>query len=114
MATAVGLDRYTLNDDVRIIAVKDLSDHLQRRISSSDNDYVISRTRGRYPSSVIDKATAMLLLTFRVPQTIIAAVLLYSDGASLEPHRVLEESYPVLEHMMSTGILMPLGGRLNR
>ena len=86
--------------------MKDLDASLRRRIESAETDYLLSRTEARWPSMVVDQHIARLLFTFSQPRTLVDAVLLYCEHASLEVHAALEDAYPALSRMISAGVLV--------
>jgi serine/threonine-protein kinase len=98
-----------LPEDLLIIPVEELPDDVRQRLGEGEEDFAVTRPLARQPSKLIDGAAARLLEQFRVPKTIVQAVISYSRGSRNDPERVLEESLPLLRQFLLSGLLLPEG-----
>lgn len=99
-------DTLVLPQDVCIIPVTILDAAVRLQIDCDLGDYVVTRLRSRTPSLVIDGVAVALVASFRMPQTIVEAVIAYSQTLQLEPHLVLETAFPLLQHLYQTQMLV--------
>lgn len=95
-----------LNDDVVITPVLDLPEELRREAECTDNDFAVSRVRGRGGSSIIDAESAQLLNRFREPLTIVDAVILFARAKGADVSEVLDGAYPFLRGMVQRQVLI--------
>lgn len=100
----------SLNDDVIITAVSELSEELREQAECKPGQFAISRTRGRGGSSIIDADSARLLDRFREPRTIVEAVILYAREKAADATEVLESAYPFLKGMVQRQVLVASNG----
>jgi serine/threonine-protein kinase len=107
------LDSFLLPPDVTIVPVAQLASELGDEIAlGGGGDYAITRPRSRARSSVIDAQTAALLETFRVPASIVEAVMAFSTDRDLDPQSVLEDAFPVLGAFINDGVLVAADSEL--
>lgn len=97
---------FVLPADVTVIAVSSLPPELSERLDCTPDSYAVTRHGSRTASSVIDGSTARLLERFRIPTTIVDAVLAFSRAEERDPRTTLEESFPVLGAMITDGVLV--------
>ena len=93
--------------DLLLTPVKDLPEHVRRQVEADDGDFALTRPNSRTPSRIIDASAADLLKEFRSPVTIVEAVIRYSRGRQLDPERILEEAFPMLERLAGSRLLVP-------
>ncbi len=91
-----------LPQDVLVIPVAKLSEDIQRQLQCSQGDYAVTRPTSRIRSKIIDENAARFLEEFRTPTTIIEAVIRYSKIIALEPDKLLEISFPLLESLVNS------------
>jgi len=103
---------FLLPADVSLTPVAELSENVRSRISCKPNDWAVSRPHARLPSSIIGDETATLLGFFRQPQPIVDAVITFSEVNSLDPDKVLDDAFPVLEKFINDGLLVREGSPL--
>lgn len=99
----------SLNDDVIITPVTELTEEFRAQAECHPDDYAVSRVRGRGGSSIIDAASARLLDRFREPRTLVEAVILYAREKDADAGEVLESAYPFLKGMVQRRVLVPAG-----
>ena len=100
-------DVLVLADDALVQCVRDLPPALQLAMNAdADTDYLVSRRGWRSPSLLVDSAAARLIVSFRHPQTIVEAVLSYSQSMATDPHRTLSEAYPIFCRLLRAGVLV--------
>jgi eukaryotic-like serine/threonine-protein kinase len=99
-------DVLVLPQDVCVIPVTTLDTAVQLQIGCDSDDYIVTRLQSRTPSLIIDGAAAALLESFRMPQTIVEAIIAYSQTLRLDPHLVLEMAFPLLQHLYQTKMLV--------
>ncbi len=98
--------RFVLRDDVEIVPVGDLDRETRARFTSDNDDFVLSRSRGRSGSTLVDSQGASFLQQFAASRTVIEAVILYSLPRGLEPEAILREVLPLVNRMMRRSILV--------
>jgi serine/threonine protein kinase len=106
------LDPLVLPSDVAIVPVAELPRELREQVGGRPSDYSVTRPRTRTMSSVVDAKTAALLETFRVPSTVVDAVIAFSAGEGLDPRATLDEAFPVLAGFVNQGVLVPADSEL--
>ncbi len=104
--------RLVLPADVSIVPVREIDDATRARFAHTTSDYVVSRTRSRSMSHVIDAAAASLIESFRTAHTVADAVIAYGRSTDCDPERTLTEAYPMLRRLVNAGLLVPEGDRL--
>ena len=100
------LGPLVLPEDVAIVPVAELGPTLRERITHEPGDYCITRPRTRTMSSVVDAQTAALLERFRVPGTMVDAVIGYCAAEGLDPRSTLEDAFVVLSGFIAAGVLV--------
>jgi eukaryotic-like serine/threonine-protein kinase len=93
--------------DLLLMPVKDLPEHVRQQVQAEEGDYALTRPNSRTPSRIIDAAAADLLKEFRSPVTIVEAVIRYSRERKVDPERILEEAFPMLERLAGSRLLVP-------
>ena len=101
-----------LADDVSIVDIADLPEELSGQLEADAGDKLLSRTRSRDTSKVIDADLARLVESFREPMTLVKAVVAFGgtqagDSKSADLHRLLEDAVPVVSDFVRAGILRP-------
>lgn len=104
--------RLVLPADVSIVPVREIDDAMRARFTHTASDYVVSRTRSRSASHVIDAASVTLIESFRTAHTVADAVIAYGRSTDSDPERTLTEAYPMLRRLVDSGLLVPEGTRL--
>ncbi|HET9226366.1 MAG TPA: phosphotransferase, partial [Thermoanaerobaculia bacterium] len=102
-------DPLVLPPDVLLVPVAELSEDTKAKLTWEEGDYAVTRPRSRTPSRIVDAGAADLLTLFREPVTIVEAVIRFSRERSLDPETTLEEAYPLLERLLSSGFLVAEG-----
>jgi serine/threonine-protein kinase len=103
---------FVLPPDVSIVAVSQLPPALREQLPCGPDCFAITRHGSRTASSVVDGPTARLLERFRMPVTIVDAILAFSGAEDLDPRQTLEETFPVLGEMITDGVLVTAGSDL--
>jgi serine/threonine protein kinase len=104
-------DPLVLPEDVLLLPVAELPEETRRQLTWEEGDYAVTRPRSRTPSRIVDAGAADLLRIFREPVTIVEAVIRFSRARSLDPETTLEEAYPLLERLLTSGFLVAEGSR---
>jgi hypothetical protein len=102
-------DPLLLPPDVLLVPVAELPEELRGQLRCEEGDYAVTRPRSRNPSKVVDAQAAALIAEFKSPCTIVEAVLRYSLERELDPEATLEEAYPLLQGLVSSGFLVAEG-----
>jgi len=102
-------DALLLPPDVLLVPVAELSDELRGQLNCEDGDFAVTRPRSRRPSRVVDAQSAALIGEFKSPRTIVEAVLRYSQARAVDPEETLEQAYPLLQGLVSSGFLVAEG-----
>jgi serine/threonine protein kinase len=100
---------FVLHPDVVISPVAELPAELRAQLKCDDGDFAISRPRARTTSKVLNADAARLVEEFRMPSTIVDAIIRHSRASNANPHEVLEEAYPLLGQLARYGLLVPPG-----
>jgi eukaryotic-like serine/threonine-protein kinase len=93
--------------DTLLVPVKDLPEAVRQQVQAEDGDYALTRPHSRTASRIVDADSAGLLKEFRKPVTIVQAVIRYSREKKTDPERMLEEAFPLLEHLAHARLLVP-------
>lgn len=93
--------------DLLVLPIKDLPENVRQQVQGEEGDYALTRPNSRIPSRIIDAAAADLLKEFRNPITIVDAVIRYSRARKVNPERILEEAFPMLERLAVSQLLVP-------
>jgi hypothetical protein len=87
--------------------VDELPRPLAAQLEYEEDDVAVTRPRSRSPSCIVDAETAIPLERFREPQLIIEAVMRRSLETSAGPYELLENTYPVIERLITGRLLVP-------
>jgi eukaryotic-like serine/threonine-protein kinase len=98
---------FVLPEDVLVFPVSELAPEMRALVTSGPGDFVITRPNARHPSKVVDPNAAALIQNFRSASTIVDAVIAFSSGPDLDPHKVLEDAFPFVQQLLAAGILVP-------
>jgi serine/threonine-protein kinase len=93
--------------DLLLMPIEDLPEHVRQQVQADEGDYALTRPNSRTPSRIVDAAAADLLKEFRTPITIVEAVIRYSRERKVDPERILEEAFPMLEKLAGSRLLVP-------
>ena len=104
-----GTDTLVLPADVLVTPVEALDPHLRRRLNHNDGEFVVSRPRYRGRSVVLDECAAAFLQQFRVPKTVVQAVLDHCAHNLSVALDVLEEVIPLVERVRRLRLLVEDG-----
>jgi serine/threonine-protein kinase len=99
-------DTFVLPQDVLLIPVGELPEAVREKLTCKDDDLAVTRPNVRAPSKIISADAAALLRQFQTPQTIVAAVLEYSQSTQANPQEVLENALPLLRHLIDANVLL--------
>ena len=108
------LEPFALPPDVVIQPIARLPRELRVRVEREAGDHSVTRPGARAMSSVVDAATAALLERFRVPSTIVDAVISFSAAEGRDPRSTLEEAFGVLSGFINDGLLVAASSELAR
>lgn len=99
--------KLVLPQDVAVAPVAALPAALGPRVSDESGDFYVTRARTRSGSIVVDAQTAALLEHFRVPSTVIDAVMAFSGANNLDPMSTLDDAFTVLADLVAAKVLVP-------
>jgi eukaryotic-like serine/threonine-protein kinase len=99
--------QFVLPEDVLVFPVSELAPEMRTRVTSGPEDFVVTRPNARHPSKVVAPDAAALIQGFRTATTIVDAVIAFTSGRDLDPHKVLEEAFPFVQQLLAAGILVP-------
>jgi serine/threonine protein kinase len=99
-------DPLVLPADIILTPVADLPATTREQLQAEEGDYAITRPRSRTPSKILDSASASLLKEFQTPQTIVQAVVRYSQTQRVDAEKALEEALPLFERLMQAQLLV--------
>lgn len=98
--------RFVLPADVVVVPVASLSGAVRARIDGSDEDFAVTRSTSRRPSSIVDPATAGLLAEFSEPSRLVDAVVRFSRARGVDPERTLEGAFEALQNFCNSRLLV--------
>lgn len=93
--------------DTIFVPVEELSVEIRKQVESQDGDYALTLPRSRTPSRIVGAETAGLIKYFLTPKTIVEAVISYSQIRQTDPEETLDEAFPVIQDLISSGLLVP-------
>jgi serine/threonine-protein kinase len=99
-------DPLVIPADVTITAVRELSPRLRSRLGAADDDFAISRPRGRAPARLIPRAAAALLEEFRTPRQVSAVILTIAARQGADPDALLSDAFPLLHDCYAARFLV--------
>jgi eukaryotic-like serine/threonine-protein kinase len=102
-------DTFVLSEDVLVFPATDLEADERARSGADADDYIVTRPHARQGSTVVDREGAALIESFRTPRTIVDAVIDFSRVRERDPHRVLEEAFPLIDRLVTANLLAPNG-----
>ena len=102
-------DPLVLPVDVSIGPVAQLSSAVRSRLGARDDDFAVSRPRGRAPAKIVDPAGAALLEAFRAPRRVSDVVLELARERGLDADALLLEAFPLLHDCFSARFLVSAG-----
>lgn len=100
---------FVLPSDVLLIPVEELAPATRARLEAGTGHVAVTRRRSRRRSSVLDADAARLVALFREPTTLVDAILRFSRATGADPRVVLESAFPLLEGLVTGGVLVPSG-----
>jgi hypothetical protein len=103
-----------LPEDVVITPVDELPPEIREQVEHGPGDRALTRPLSRTPSTIVDRDTAGLLDAFRTPTRIVDAIVGFAAERRLDPHEILERSFPVLRELLVGGYLVPADSALAR
>ena len=98
--------RLSLRDDVMIRPLNEVPESIRERLDGAPDDFVISQSRGRNASMLVDARFAELIQSFKRPLTFAEAVIEFSRPRELDPEEVLEAAWPIVSRLTHRGILV--------
>lgn len=99
-------DPFILATNVVMIDSEQLPLQMREQIGAGPSDYALSLRNSRMPSQVIDRDTVELLNEFKSAKPIVEGILSYSRTFNIEPMKLLDEAFPLLERFISQGVLV--------
>jgi eukaryotic-like serine/threonine-protein kinase len=102
-------DSLVLPSDVTITAVRLLSARLRSRLEAGDDDFAVSRSRGRASARIVAPSGAALLEHFRVPCAVSEVILAVAAREGTDAEGLLAEAFPLLHDCFASGFLVPAG-----
>ena len=102
--------RFVLPPDVTLVPVTTIPEE-RRKFRHEANDWAVTRRRSRAPSRVVDADAAALLREFSEPTTIVDAIVRFSRERGVDAEATLESSYPLLDALVTSGVLVSENGR---
>jgi serine/threonine-protein kinase len=102
-------DPLILPPDAYLIPVAELPEDVRARFDSDDGDFTLTRPGLRSPTRVLDALSAALVAEFRLPSTVVEAVIRLSRAQDLDPEATLNEAFPLLENLLALGFLVEAG-----
>ena len=102
-------DPLVLPSDVTIAAVRTLSRRLRSRLGAGDEDFAISRARGRAAARILAPAGAALLNEFRTPRAVSDVILAIASRDGADPDALLADAFPLLHDCFASRFLVPAG-----
>lgn len=100
-------DPLVLPTDVTITAVRTLGRALRSRLGGADDDFAISRSRGRAPVRIIAPAGAALLQEFRTPRVVSDVILSLAGRDGADADALLADAFPLLHDCFASRFLVP-------
>lgn len=100
-------DQLILPPDVMLLPATQLPARLRDQIEDAEGEYAIVRPGVRAYSKLVDAQFAELAAQFRTPKSILEAIIGYSLRKQLEPEQVLDNAFPLLQHLMYSNLLVP-------
>src|SRR3954470_20429064 len=104
-------ESFVLPKDVVATPVASLSAEERRRLEADDDDFVLTRMRGRGHSKVVDAGMAKLMERFREASRSVAAVIGFSEEIGSDPEDTLEAAYPILRRLIRANLLVAEGSK---
>ncbi len=98
---------FVLPSDVLVFPVTELAERVRAELDCEDEDFAVTRPGFRSLSRIVDAGTAALLEEFRHPSLIADAVVRFSRARRLDPEKLLEEAFPVLQAFSAALLLVP-------
>ena len=102
-------DPLVLPPDVTITAVRTLAGRTRSRLGAGDDDYAISRSRGRAAARIIAPAGAALLEEFRTPRVVSDVILDIAGRDGTDADALLADAFPLLHDCFTSRFLVPAG-----
>ncbi|MGE5093366.1 MAG: lanthionine synthetase LanC family protein [Bacillota bacterium] len=99
-------DPLVLPVDVSIGPVRLLHPGIRSRLGARDDDFAVSRPRGRAPAKIVDHAGAALLEAFRAPRRVSDVVLELAKQRGLDADALLIEAFPLLHDCFNSRFLV--------
>ena len=102
-------DPLVLPSDVTITAVRTLGRRTRSRLGAGDDDFAISRSRGRAAARIIAPAGAALLEEFRTPRVVSDVILDIAGRDGTDADALLADAFPLLHDCFTSRFLVPAG-----
>jgi eukaryotic-like serine/threonine-protein kinase len=99
-------ETYVLAAQTVLFPVETMTAAAQAQAGTRSGEVAVTNTVGRATTIVLSAESAALVQRFRDPMTLAAAVAGYGAEHRLDPHLVLDEAYPVLQHLVGAGFLV--------
>lgn len=103
-----------LPEDARTIPVVELPPPLREQLGGDDGDVAVTRSGMRTASRVVDRDGAALIAEFRVPSTIVDAVVRFSAARGLDARQVLGDAFELLRACVNSKLLVVAGSEESR
>ena len=102
-------DPLVLPKDVLLVPTRDLAPSARARLDCSDDDYVVTRPRGRPGSALVDRESVDLVELFRSPCRIVDAVVQRCAATGADPDTLLTDAFPLLRTLYDKRMLVEEG-----
>ena len=96
-------------DDVHAFTAGSLDPATRARVGAEPDDLILTRPNARRGSMVVGAGAAPVVLAFRRPATLVAAVIRGSGVLGADPEQLLEDVYPVVARLVRARLLVAAG-----
>jgi eukaryotic-like serine/threonine-protein kinase len=93
--------------DATITPVDEFSNELRRQVQAMEGDCVVTRPNSRTLTRIVDGDAARLLEEFRLPTTVVQAVIRYCSVTREDPESTLDAAFPMIERLVHDRLLVP-------
>jgi serine/threonine-protein kinase len=102
-------EQYVLAPQAELFAAEAMTASAQAQLGTKPGEFAITNTVSRATTIVLSAESAELLQRFREPVSVATAVAGYGADQHVDSHLVLNEAYPVLQHLIAAGFLVRAG-----
>ena len=101
--------KFVVTEDTVVLPVSEIPENSAILFSHDKSDFLITLKHSRSTTKVISKDMADLVLMFNSPQTIVAAIRLFSKENKISQNDVLANAGPILLELIERGFLVAEG-----